>query len=111
MKKLNGKGKIEKHKETLVSKGFSQQPGIDNGETFSPIARLHTIRAMITIGSQNKWSIYQMDVKSTFLHGNLEEEVYAYQPMRFEVKGQEYSMYKLKKALYVLKEDPRSWYS
>jgi hypothetical protein len=61
--KLNEKGQIEKHKARLVAKGFSQQPGIDYGETFSPVARLNTVRTLLAIASQHKWQVYQMDVK------------------------------------------------
>jgi hypothetical protein len=74
--KLNEKGKIEKHKARIVSKGFSQQPGIDYGETFSPVARLDSVRTLLAIVAQQKWKVYQMDVKSAFLNGVLEEEVY-----------------------------------
>jgi hypothetical protein len=68
--KVNEKGKVEKHKARLVSKGFSQQPGIDYGETFSPVARLDTIRTILATATQNKWQVYQLDVKSTFLNGH-----------------------------------------
>jgi hypothetical protein len=74
--KLNEKGQIEKHKARLVAKGFSQQSGIDYGETFSPVARLDIVSTLLAIASQQKWKLYQMDVKSTFLNGVLEEEVY-----------------------------------
>jgi hypothetical protein len=71
--KLNEKGKIEKNKAKLVAKGFSQQPDIDYGEKFSPVARLDTVRTLLAIATQHKWKVYQMDVKSTFLNGVLEE--------------------------------------
>jgi hypothetical protein len=78
--KLNEKWQIEKHKERLVAKGFSQQQGIDYGETFAPVSRLDTIRTLLAIASQHKWQEYQMDFKSSFLNGTLEEEVYVDQP-------------------------------
>jgi hypothetical protein len=111
--KLNEKGQIEKHKARLVAKGFSQQPGIDYGETFSPIARLDIVRTLLAIETQHKWQVYQMDVKSTFLNGVLEEEVYVDQPVppRFEVREQQTKVYRLKKALYGLKQAPRAWYN
>jgi hypothetical protein len=101
--KLNAKGNIEKHKERLVAKGFSQQPDIDYGETFSPVAMLDTVRTLLAITSQHKWQVYQMDVKSTFLNDVLEEDVYVDQPPRFEVKEQPTKVYRLKKYLYGLK--------
>jgi hypothetical protein len=67
--KLSEKGQIEKHKERLVSKGFSQQPDIDYGETFSPVARLESVRTLLSIAAQHKWKVYQMDANSTFLNG------------------------------------------
>ena len=76
--KLNEKGEIDKHKARLVAKGFSQQPGIDYGETFAPVARLDNVRFVLAIAGQNKWSVYQMDVKSSFLNGFLNEEVYVH---------------------------------
>jgi hypothetical protein len=109
--KLNEKGQIEKHKERLVAKGISQQPGTDYGETFSLVARLDTVRTLLAIGAQHKWKVYQMDVKSSFLNGLLEEEVYVDQPPGFEVQDQPAKVYRLKKALYGLKKAPRAWYN
>jgi hypothetical protein len=71
--KLNEKGQIEKHKARLDAKGFSQKPRTDYGETFSPVARLDTIRTLLAIAAQHKWQVYQMDVKSSSLNGFLEE--------------------------------------
>ena len=71
--KLNEKGEIDRFKARFVAKGFSQQLGIDFGETFSPIDRLDIVRAVLAIAAWNKWKVYQMDVKSTFLNGILEE--------------------------------------
>jgi transposase InsO family protein len=107
--KLNEKGHIEKHKARLVAKGFSQQPSTDYGETFSPVARLDTVRTLLAIAAQHKWKVYQMDFKSTFLNGFLEEEVYFDQPPGFEVQEKPTKVYRLKKALYGLKQAPRAW--
>ncbi|KAL5537821.1 hypothetical protein UlMin_043514 [Ulmus minor] len=87
--KRNAKGEIERHKARLVAKGYSQKAGIDYDEVFAPVARLETIRLIISLAAQNKWKIQQMDVKSAFLNGVLEEEVYIQQPSGYEVKGHE----------------------
>jgi hypothetical protein len=108
---LNEKGQIEKHKERLVSKGFSQQPSIDYFQTFAPVARLDTVRTLLAIAAQHKWKVYQMDFKSAFLNGILEEGVYVDQPPGFEVQEHPAKVYQLKKALYGLKKAPRAWYS
>jgi hypothetical protein len=81
--KFNKKDKVEKKKTRLVAKGFAQQLSIDYGETFSPIARLDTVRVVLTVAAENKWSVYQMDIKSTFLNDILQEEVYVDQPPGF----------------------------
>lgn len=73
--------------------------------------RLDTIRALIALAAQKGWFLYQLDVKSAFLNGVLEEEVYVDQPQGFVIKGKEDKVYKLKKALYGLKQAPRAWYS
>jgi hypothetical protein len=109
--KLNEKRQIEKHKARLVAKGFSQKPGTDYGETFSLVEILDTVRNLLAIVAQHKCQVYQMDVKSFFLNGFLEEEVYVDQPPGFEVQEQLAKVYRLKKALYGLKQDPRAWYN
>jgi len=81
--KFNEKGKLDKNKERLVAKGFAQQPGIEYGETFFPVACLDIVIAILLVANQNKWLLYQMDVKSTFLNGILEEDVYVDQPPGF----------------------------
>ncbi|EON88790.1 Ribonuclease H, partial [Plesiomonas shigelloides 302-73] len=109
--KRNAKGEVERNKARLVAKGYNQRQGIDYDEVFAPVARLETIRLIISLAAQNAWKIYQMDVKSAFLNGLLEEEVYIEQPPGFEEKGQEDKVLKLKKALYGLKQAPRAWNS
>eukprot|EP00253_Pinus_taeda_P016492 PITA_16492 len=109
--KSNVEGKIERHKERLVVKGYKQQYGKYYEETFTPVARMEIVRAMLSITEQNKWKVYQMDVKSAFLNGMLMEEVHIEQPPGYEKKGQEHKVCRLKKALYGLKQAPRAWYS
>eukprot|EP00253_Pinus_taeda_P035202 PITA_35202 len=109
--KCNVEGKIERHKARLVIKGYKQQYGRDYEETFALVARMETVRAVLSIAAQNKWKVYQMDVNSAFLNGVLKEEVYIEQPLGYEKKGQEHKVCRLKKALYGLKQEPRAWYS
>ena len=91
----------------MVAKGYAQKYGIDYDKTFSPVARMDTIRAVLAIAIQNQWPLYQMDVKSAFFNGILEEEVYVDQPPGYTVKGHEDKVFKMKKALYGLKQTPR----
>ncbi|KAM0981906.1 hypothetical protein EV1_014829 [Malus domestica] len=109
--KLNLDGTVQKHKARLVAKGYTQKPGIDFNETFAPVARLDTIRTLIALAAQKGWKLYQLDVKSAFLNGILEEEVYTDQPDGYIIKGEEHKVYKLKNALYGLKQAPRALYS
>ena len=80
-------GSIEKHKARFVARGFSQVEGIDYDETFAPVARYTSIRTIMAIAVEMGWRIHQMDVKTAFLNGILEEEVYIEQPQGFEVSG------------------------
>ncbi|KAG8479014.1 hypothetical protein CXB51_028903 [Gossypium anomalum] len=98
-------------KARLVVKGFSQKYGLDYLETFALVARLDTIRLLVALAAQLEWKIHQLDVKSAFLNGFLEEEIYVEQPEGFKVPHKEDVVYRLKKALYGLKQAPRAWYS
>jgi hypothetical protein len=104
-------GSIEKYKARFMARGFSQKEGVDYEETFAPVARYASIRAVISIASEMGWRIHQMDVKTAFLNGVIEEEVYIEQPQGFEVHGRESHVCRLKKALYGLKQAPHAWYS
>jgi transposase InsO family protein len=104
-------GSVEKYKARFVARGFSQKEGVDYEETFAPVARYSSIRAVISIASEMGWRIHQMDVKTTFLNEIIEEEVYIEQPQGFEVHDRESYVCRLKKALYGLKQASRAWYS
>ena len=101
---------VEKYKARFVARGFSQREGVDYDETFAPVAQFTSIRTIIVLAATMGWKLYQMDVKTTFLNGEIEEEVYIEQPERFEVHGKETHVCRLKKALYGLKQAPRAWY-
>jgi hypothetical protein len=103
-------GSIEKYKARFVTCGFSQKEGIDYEETFAPVARYISIRTIIALATKMKWKLHQMDVKTTFLNGVIEEEVSIEQPQGFEVEDRKSHVFKLKKALYGLKQAPTAWY-
>lgn len=109
--KFNENGEVNKYKARLVAKGYSQKHGIDYTEVYAPVARMDTIRTIINLAAREGWIINQLDVKSAFLHGILEEDVYVQQPTGYEVTGEEEKVCKLHKALYGLKQAPRAWYS
>ncbi|PRQ32401.1 putative RNA-directed DNA polymerase [Rosa chinensis] len=97
--KLNENGEVDKYKARLVDKGYTQQLGIDYTEVFAPVARWDTIRMILALAACKGWSVYQLDMKSAFLHGDLNEAVFIEQPRGYEVKGEEDKVYRLKKAL------------
>ena len=106
----NAVGCVEKYKARLVSKGYSQVEGVDFGEIFSHVAKLTSIRVLMSLVIAFNLEIDKMDVKTTFLHGDLEEEIYMKYPEGFIIKGKEELVCSLKKSLYGLKQSPRMWY-
>jgi hypothetical protein len=107
--KKDPQGKIIKHKARLVAKGYAQREGVDFEEVYALVARIETVRLIIALAAQNGWQIHHMDVKSAFLNGDLVEEVYVQQPPGFIARGSSGKVLKLKKALYGLRQAPRSW--
>ena len=93
----------------MVAKGYVQRHGVDYDEVFAPVARIETIQLVIAIAASNAWEIHHLDVKTAFLHGELKEDVYVTQPEGFLITGKERTVYKLKKALYGLRQAPRAW--
>jgi hypothetical protein len=104
-------GSIEKHKVRFMARGFSQVEGIDYEDTFSPIAQYTSIRTIIALASALVWRLHQMDMKTVFFNGEIEEEVYIKQPDDFVIHGKESHVCRLKKALYGLKQAPRASYA
>jgi hypothetical protein len=100
---------VVRNKSRLVAQGYSQKEGIDYKETFAPVARLEAIRILLAFSVAKVFKLHQMDVKSAFLNGVLEEEVFVWQPPGFESEKYPHRVYKLRKVLYGLKPAPRSW--
>ena len=105
----NADGSIDRFKARLVAKGCSQKEGIDYEETFAPTSKMTTIRATVAAAAIKGWKVHQLDIKTAFLNGDLEEEVYVAQPPGFITKGAETKVCRLLKALYSLKQAPRAW--
>jgi hypothetical protein len=103
-KKLRPDGTIEKYKARLVAKGYTQKKGEDYFNTYSLVGCLTTIRVLLSLAASHGLLVHQMDVKTAFLNGELEEEIYMDQPNGFIAKGQEGKVCKLLKSLYGLKQ-------
>ena len=101
---------MEKYKSHLVEKGYFSVEGIDVGEMFSPVEKLTSIRFLLPIAVAFDLEVEQIDVKTAFLHGDLEEEIYMKQSEGFTVKGRKELVCKLKKSLYGLNQSPWMWY-
>ncbi|GKB58581.1 retrovirus-related pol polyprotein from transposon TNT 1-94, partial [Tanacetum coccineum] len=110
MVKTDEFGRVLKNKARLVAQGFRQEEGINFEESFAPVARFEAIRIFIANDAHKNMTIFQMDVKTAFLNGELKEEVYIFQPVGFVDQDKPSPVYKLKKALYGLKQAPRVWY-
>ena len=108
-KKTDMDGKVHTYKARLVAKGFSQIPGVDYDETFSPVAKIKSIRVLLAIAAFHDYEIWQMDVKTAFLNGKLAEDVYMSQPEGFVSNEYPNRVCKLEKSIYGLKQAPRRW--
>ncbi|GJR28214.1 putative ribonuclease H-like domain-containing protein [Tanacetum coccineum] len=108
--KKDERGIVIRNKARLVAQGYTQEEGIDYDEVFAPVARIEAIRLFLAYASFKDFVVYQMDVKSAFLYGKIEEEVYVCQPPGFEDPEFPDRVYKVEKALYGLHQAPRAWY-
>ena len=101
--KYNADGSVERYKARLVALGYLQKEGIDYSETFDPVAKMTSICTLLGLATRDDIEIYQMDVKTAFMNGDLEEEIYMDQPKVFSFKGKENLVCKLSKTIYGLK--------
>ena len=108
--KIDENGIVSRNKARLVAQGYNQQEGIAYDETFAPVARLESIRILLAYACAHNFKLFQMDVKSAFLNGVINEEVYVAQPPGFVDFEKPNHVFKLKKALYGLKQAPKAWY-
>jgi hypothetical protein len=107
--KHNADGSVSRYKAKLVAKGYAQTYGIDYEETYSPVAKMTTIRVIIAMAAAKGWSLHQMEVKNAFLHGDLQEKVYMEQPRSYVDQTHPNLVCRLKKTLHGLKQTPKAW--
>lgn len=108
--KFQSDGSIEHHKVRLVAKRFKQKEDIGYEQTFTLVVNMNTIKLILPLVTQCNWLIYQIDVKSTFLNDDLEDEVYLEQPLSYVSHSKMHLVCHLKKALYGLEQAPQAWY-
>ncbi|XP_073126194.1 uncharacterized protein [Henckelia pumila] len=108
--KCKANGSVERYKACIVAKGFTQTYGIDYQETFAPVAKIHSIRVLLSLAVNLNWQLHQLDIKNAFLNGDLEEEVFMSLPPGFQGKYDQNKVCRLRKSLYGLKQSPRVWF-
>ena len=108
--KYRSDGSLDRYKAWWVLRGFTQRPGLDYDETFSPVVKPMTVHTVLTLSLSHQWPIHQLDVKNVFLHGHLDETVYCQQPPGFVDPALPGHVCLLQKSLYGLKQASRAWY-
>jgi hypothetical protein len=108
--KMNPDGTLARYKARWVVRGFNQRPGVDFGETFSPVVKPATIRTVLTLVATHNWPAHQLDVSNAFLHCNLQEQVYSQQPTGFVDPSRPDDVCLLSRSLYGLRQAPRAWF-
>jgi hypothetical protein len=109
--KFHADGSLDRYKARWVLRDFTQRPGVDYDETFSPVVKPATVQIVLTLAHSRDWSIHQLDVKNAFLHGTLTETVYFSQPVGFTDASLPDHVCRLNKSMYGLKQAPRAWYN
>lgn len=107
--KLTSSNQIERYKARLVARGFTQVKGFDCEKTFSPVVRMDSVRTLLVIANQLKWTIEQFDVRTAFLNGDITEDIFMQQPQGYEDQERRHMVCKLRKSLYGLKQVSNVW--